>query len=110
MTNVAAEAATPATLFDRIVADVRAERPRQDALFGEQNHPNGTSIKFKPLADSARNACRGAASNGTNTWMHILREEFWEALSETDRVRLRDELVQVGAVVFNWIECLDRNA
>ena len=109
MTEILAED-SPKTLFDRVVADVRAERARQDDLFGEQNHPNGTSIKFKPLADSARNACRTAAAGNSNTWMHILREEFWEALSETDRVKLRAELIQVGAVIFNWVECLDRNA
>src|SRR5690606_41514446 len=72
-----------------------------------QMHPNGTSPKFKPLADSARNACRKADGQGANTWMHIMREEVWEALSETDRDRLRAELVQVIAVGVAWIECLD---
>lgn len=94
-------------LFDRVIEDIRAERARQDARFGKQVHPNGTSVKFKPMADSARAACRRADEAGANTWAHIFREEFWEALSETDRVKLRAELVQVVAVGVAWIECLD---
>jgi len=94
-------------LMERVFEDVRAERARQDQRWGKQMHPNGTSPKFKPLADSARNACRKADGQGANTWMHIMREEVWEALSETDRDRLRAELVQVIAVGVAWIECLD---
>ena len=97
-------------LFDTIITDIRAERDRQDARWGKQMHPNGTSIKFKPLADAARNACQKADANGQVTWMHIFREEAWEAMSETDRDKLRAELVQVGAVVVNWIETLDEQA
>jgi len=94
-------------LFDKIVADVKAERQRQDERWGKQLHPNGTSIKFKPLADAARNACRAADGNGQNTWGHIAREEFWEVMSETEWPALRAELVQLGAVVFAWIESGD---
>ncbi|QNJ57675.1 hypothetical protein SEA_KEANU_70 [Streptomyces phage Keanu] len=97
-------------LMDRIFEEVRAERGRQDLKFGVQRHPNGTSAKFKPMADAARNATRAAEANGHQSWTNILREEFWEALSETDRARLREELVQVGAVVVAWIECLDADA
>ncbi|QJD54018.1 hypothetical protein SEA_GALACTICA_71 [Streptomyces phage Galactica] len=97
-------------LMEQIFEDVRAERSRQDLKWGEQVHPNGTSIKFKPLADAARNACRAADANGSNTWAHIMREEFWEALSETDRDALRKELVQVVSVGVAWIECLDKQA
>lgn len=97
-------------LFDRIVGDIAQERARQEVLWGKQNHPNGTSIKFKPLADAARNNCRAAAAGGANTWMHIMREEVWEALSETDRVKLREELVQVASVAVAWIEDLDEQA
>lgn len=94
-------------VFDKVMADVRAERLRQEARWGKQRHPNGTSIKFKPLADAARNATRAADANGQTTWGHIAREEFWEVMSETDRVKLREELIQLGAVVIAWVECLD---
>lgn len=94
-------------LMEQVLQDVRDERARQDLKFGIQRHPNGTSAKFKPLADSARNATRQADLNGTNTWYHIAREEFWEAMSETDRAALRTELVQLVAVGVAWIESLD---
>lgn len=103
--------ASPApTLFDTIIADVREERGRQDLKFGKQMHPNGTSAKFKPMADAARNATRAAESNGHQNWANIMREEFWEALSETDRAKLRAELIQVIAVGVAWVECLDEQA
>lgn len=94
-------------LFDKIIADVKAERARQDSKWGKQLHPNGTSVKFKPLADAARNACRAADANGQNTWAHIAREEFWEALSETEWPRLREELIQLISVGVAWIESGD---
>lgn len=93
--------------FDRIVQDIKDERARQDAKFGVQRHPNGTSAKFKPLADAARNATRAADLSGQQTWANIFREEFWEALAETDRAKLRAELIQVIAVGVAWVECID---
>lgn len=95
--------------MEKIFEDMRAERTRQDLKFGTQRHPNGTSVKFKPMADAARNATRAAEANGQQTWANILREEFWEALSEGDRASLRAELIQVGAVVVAWVECLDES-
>lgn len=97
------------TAFDTIMDEVRQERARQDVRFGVQNHPNGTSPQFKGLADSARNATRKAATEQRVTWMHIAKEEFWEAMAESDRHALRAELVQLVAVGVAWIECIDRN-
>ena len=94
--------------FDQIMTDVAAERERQNLRWGgKQQHPNGTSTKFKPLADAARNNCRTAAENGMNTWSHIVREQMWDALSETDRVQLRAKLTRMVAVGVAWIEHLD---
>lgn len=97
-------------LFDRIMEDVRAERARQVDKWGKQNHPNGTSVKFKPLADAARNACQAADASGTVTWVHIGREEFFEVASATDRTELRKELIQLIAVGVAWVENLDEAA
>lgn len=96
-----------ATRFEKIVEDIREERAAQDAKFGVQRHPNGTSPKYKPLADSARNATRKADLDGTNTWFNIGREEFWEAMAETDPRRLREELIQLISVGVAWVECID---
>ncbi len=98
------------TLMEQIFDDVRLERKAQDAKFGKQMHANGTSTKFRPMADSARNATQRAADAGQLTWAHIMREEFWEALAETERAELRKELIQVIAVGVAWVECLDEQA
>lgn len=89
---------------------VYAERLAQDRKWGPgQSHPDGTGNPvFKMQADIARDAADTAARDGNITWRHILREEFFEALAESDIDRLREELVQVAAVAVSWIEDLDR--
>lgn len=95
-------------VFEQIITDVAAECERQNLQWGgQQRHPNGTSVKFKPLADAARNNCRTAVENGVNTWSHVVREQMWDALSETDRVQLRAKLVRMVAAGVAWIEHLD---
>ncbi|WP_309080297.1 hypothetical protein [Zhihengliuella sp.] len=103
------------------LGDVHAERLRQDAKWGEQNHPDGTGSSSKPLAamaasgvtadwlaDSATLATDTAAERGVVTWRHILLEEVFEALAESDPAKLRTELIQVAAVATQWAEAIDR--
>jgi AcrR family transcriptional regulator len=118
----------------RVAADVRAERARQDAKWGEQNHPNGTGPDSHPLADfpfaittgtpvrqvetwtaseiadAAKANCEIAADQTGVTWTDILLEEVFEALAEDDPAKLRTELVQVAAVAQQWVEAIDRRA
>lgn len=96
--------------FEKIIADVAAERERQVLKWGKQEHPNGTSARFRPLADAARNNCQAAISNGNNTWMHVMRKQVWDTLSETDRVNLRKEVIQLIAVGVAWVVDLDEKA
>lgn len=92
-----------------VLTDVAAERARQDAKWGEQNHPDNTGGPAEGRAAiGARFACELAAKEGTLTWRHILREEVAEAFAETDPMKLRAELVQVAAVACAWIEAIDR--
>lgn len=95
------------------IAEVVRERIRQDAKWGEQNHPDGTGINGptdRQLADASRKLCQSAAEAGMVTWRHILDEEMREAFAEPDPVALRAELVQVAAVAVAWIEAIDRRA
>lgn len=110
----------------QVAADVRAERARQDAKWGEQNHPDGSGRNTRPLAGSyddyavdgenyadeiamwARSECQLAAEDGQATWSRILIEEVFEALAESDPAMLRTELVQVAAVAQQWVEAIDR--
>jgi len=100
-----------------VLDEVAAERARQDAQWGEQNHPDGSGPRvahgsgidyMENHAKHARRVCQGAAKDGTLTWRHILLEEIFEALAEEDSAALRTELVQVAAVAVAWAEAIDR--
>ena len=96
------------TLTD-VLHEVFKERSAQDQKWGEQNHPNGTGGPWsRAQADIARKVCDDAADEGRLTWAHVLEEEFFEAMAETDVICLRNELIQVGAVAAAWVEAIDR--
>lgn len=106
--------------------DVAGECARQDAKWGEQNHPNGTGPEaqvilgrhivteamvgevlariFKERTDE-RFAGEG---DRPGTWADILLEEVFEALAEDDPERLQNELIQVAAVAVQWAAAIDR--
>ena len=89
--------------------EINTERKSQDERWGEQNHPDGTGYPVAiALANMARRKADAHAEAGDLTWGHILEEEFWEALAESDPVRLREELIQVAAVAVAWVEAIDR--
>lgn len=71
------------SIHDEVIDEMR----RQNEKWGEQNHA--------PLM-----------------WLSILGEEYGEACKaviESNIDEYRKELVQVAAVVFQMIECLDRH-
>lgn len=93
-----------------VLADIAAERARQLAKWGEQNHPDGTG---RPGDDDMANLDRAKCkANGPDedNWRDILQEEVSEAFAETHPLALRAELVQVAAVAVAWIETIDRRA
>jgi hypothetical protein len=102
----------------KVLADIRAERDRQDKRWGQQSLPDGTGSTSWPVPISARGSrgqrdiaqarCRRAAKRGEVTWRHVLLEEVTEAFAESDRHKLRAELVQIAAVTAAWIEHIDR--
>ena len=94
-----------------ILPEIAAERARQDAKWGEQNHPDGTgNAGDAHVARLAKSWCDNAAKRGALTYRHILDEEVQEAFAESDPAKLRAELVQVAAVAVAWIECIDRRS
>jgi hypothetical protein len=94
-----------------VLAEIQAERQRQDAKWGEQNHPDGTGNKSQQdYADQARKWCEAAFGSGYGTWADVLAEEVAEVNAERDPARLRAELVQVAAVAAAWIAAIDRRA
>ncbi|MFC5754085.1 hypothetical protein [Actinomadura rugatobispora] len=99
-----------AASLQRVLDDVAAERAAQDRLWGVQEFSDGTGAAYAPRAREAKEECAAAAQRGELTWRHILAEEFFEALAESDAVHLRTELVQTAAVAVKWIQSLDRRA
>lgn len=93
--------------------EVAQEVARQHTLWGEQNHPDGTGPEgfhthIVGAAERYRIDCDLATKRGDLTYRHILLEEVFEAVAESDKARLREELIQVAAVAQSWIEKIDR--
>ncbi len=103
-----------------IVHAVIDERHRQDARFGEQNHPDipphpmrSDVLRAEAEANFAKQRCALDVCDATVNWHHILDEEVKEAFEQAYRNRpdnLRAELIQVAAVAVAWIECIDRRS
>ena len=103
-----------------ILAEVVDERVRQDAKWGEQNHPNGTGpgvVWTLPgrhpaalMATRARDMCQEADRRGECTWLLIALEEMAAAFAESNPYELRREVLQLVAVGVTWIEAIDRAA
>lgn len=109
----------------RAVLDVLAERTRQDAKWGEQNHPDGTGPDTYPLrdvrepnldfrtgrelADAFTDATDRAAAAGRVTWRDIDAEETFEAYAEEPGSGdLVAEIVQGAAVKLGWLGAIRR--
>lgn len=115
----------PARVMRPVLYEVATERARQDARWGEQNHPNGTGPDRHPLRDfreanldfrtattlaiTAKKARDRKHHEGRVTHADVLLEEVFEALAEDDPASLRAKLVQVVAVAVQWVEKIDRD-
>lgn len=118
------ETALAAVTFagSRVLVEVANERGRQTAKWGVQYHPNGTGPHKLPMpygsgswsaavaADRLKLLTECASQVGQCTWLHILREEVFEAFAEAEPAKLRAELIQVAAVAVQWIEAIDRTS
>lgn len=110
----------PSEALLTVTREVIEERVRQHAKWGEQNHPNGTGPNKLPMPTGSDSWAAAIAAErlslltncatqvGHVTWLHILREEVFEAFAESDPAKLRAELIQVAAVAVQWVEAIDR--
>lgn len=113
------------TVIDNpVYAEIIAERNRQDAKWGEQNHPsldpiltgrNGGASPQRlceeyeiPSEARAKFKCNEAAEKRVLSWAHIAVEELSEAVSAIDDKTRRGELIQLAAVIVEWIQSIDR--
>ena len=90
---------------DKVLDEVRAERARQDAKWGEQNHRPFTYLTV--LMEEVGEAAQAALSltYGGNDLPGAGRDEEYRAVRAHD---YRSEMVQVAAVAIAMIEALDR--
>lgn len=103
---------------ENVLMDVEEERSRQFHRYGtNEDLEDGTGgdwlwpVSMAP-ADVLEKMFRTdyekhEARHGRPTWMHLVREEVAEAFQETDRTRLREELIQVAALCVSWVEKID---
>lgn len=103
----------------RVLAEVAAERERQEAKWGQQNHPwhvPGLAVESVrhelriPSSTEARDYVQALADYGILSYSAILLEEVCEAVDESDDVLARHELIQVAAVAVAAVEAIDRRA
>lgn len=121
----------PLSSLDIVLVEIADERGRQDAKWGEQNHPlvdpdviewvrgapsagivQRAIAQFYgvPTAELARKRCQANGPEQDN-WAAILLEEFCEFLEAAglgDDMAARAELVQLGAVAAAAVEAMDR--
>ncbi len=96
-----------------VLADIKAERARQVALWGVHDWLDGTGTPEQMIALArARIAYAEVFPPGGDwsmgTWWAILTEEYAEVGVETDPDRLYAELVQLAASAGQWAEAIKR--
>lgn len=107
-----------------VLVEVLREREKQDAKWGEQNHPFHDPVltgrrdgvdevrlaeEYEiPTGSRAKQLTEYAARRRELCFAKILVEEVAEACGEQDPRKLREELVQVAATAVAAIEALDR--
>ena len=127
--RLAVQAEPPPLPEGAIHAEIAAERERQNKKWGEQNHPSADPVLVRrdggvsehriaeyyeiPSERRAKWLCQEHARRGDVTWPHIAVEELSEAVSafgDGTEERGRGELVQLAAVIVQWIACIDRRS
>ena len=112
-----------------VLAEVVAERARQDAKWGCQRHPDVDRVvagmpghlapryaaQFYgiPTAQAAQAETDAAARAGHCSWAHIAIEELAEAIEAAalrDEAAVRTEVLQLVAVGVQWLQAIDRRA
>lgn len=97
--------------FHKIIADITAERSRQDAKFGEQNHPpqDWLAILMEEVGEFARAHMEVFYFQPPEPGMSAEAVATMKAQFIAKRLHVREELVQVAAVAVAMLEACDRN-
>jgi hypothetical protein len=71
---------------------------------------DGTSVAFRGLADAANRALQRAEADGTGTWLHLARADFWDAMAEPNKATLKAKLNKLSKTCDDWVRDLDTRA
>ena len=112
--------------MNKIFNEITEEIKSQDAKWGEQNHPSldqtllnrisGCTEKRMaeeyeiPNQERAKILCNIHAKRKTLTFAHIAVEELSEAICTFNESEMRKELVQLAAVIVQWVQTIDRRS
>lgn len=92
--------------------NVVLEMERQDNKFGaNRNLPSVNKERFHGLVSEkdAKTLCENAMANGSETWADIAVEEMAEVVYSTDDKNRKQELIQLIAVLCQWVKNIERN-
>ena len=99
-----------------VLYEVRQERERQHAKWGQQDVPivpvsvlNQVAMHGL-MADTWKSLNDQRVQDGDLAWDGIVLEEVYEAFAETDLEKARAELVQPAATCVAAIEAIDRRS
>lgn len=105
---------TDLTASTAFAAKVVEERARHIARWGIQNHESYNSElkvrEYKRAEERYKSIWSAQKAEGRITWDVVLLEEVFEALSETDPEKRKEELIQVAAVAIAEAESIDLRA
>ncbi len=109
-----------------ILDEIHVEMIKQDEKWGTQSHPSVDQVLLNregsctpermceeyeiPSENRAKQMCDIHAKRGDLTWAHITIEELSEAVSAKDDTERRKELIQLAAVVTQWINDIDNKS
>lgn len=113
--------------MQKIIEEIIVERARQEAKWGQQNHPivdrnlsstwaahpeitaQNLALHYGvPTEENGKSRCENSFKDGSGTYMHIIVEELAEAVGAKTRQEMRVELIQTAACVIAAIESMDR--
>lgn len=83
------------------------ERDRQHSLWGIQNHkmiPGNMKDRFEKLANKYKKSSVKKVAKKKLTWYDVLLEEIYEAFSEEDVQRQKEEFIQAASVIVQILE------
>lgn len=123
MANLDRRRITSPAIDPDVIADIGAERERQNEQWGgpahDDRHPDRTGVNvrhptqpnlrrwgYDPEDQTARTKTLFRLGDGG--WSDILAEAVAKAFAEADPGLLREKLIPVAAVVLAWVEAIDR--